>query len=771
MPSRSPLCIPTRLLVAISALMLQVVLQDRLFEPIVEWVHLVIAIALACAISRTEHIANPKTRKSIGSVCFAVLFLLPFLGDAVFRVFSIGLPMEIQVVVGLRNLMFGLAASRADNRGLKFASLASCFTALYSILWLMNGWNIALMLIYTLAGMWWLTAAYWSRISDCFLSHSERAIPWKPLCGTTLFSLLVLVPLFPLASGTSYTTALDGFMPSSGGSRWQDEHAFGGVGDGPQMVAAQEDASSFGPIESELFLESEMPSLYDCFNEFSEPPEKKLKKRKRIRAIPLAPSQMKQNHERKAKNQKPGREFEAMRKRKKKAQRNVDDLRSPALLQVVGRVPLHLGLYTYDLWDGQSLQTSNSAVSPALYFERRTGGKSWVRFLGRMEDAVLSHRENHQLRIINLKTDRMPAPPSLIGVHIDKIHTEKLFTSTQDGMLALDMDFIPQLSTIHVEALYRRFVHTPTPVQTDRQTGDTEDREDAISRLAKEWTADVPSGWQQVEAICRHLQNEYELDPQSMVPEDTDDAVVFFLTESRRGPDYLFAASGAMLLRSLGYESRVVSGFYASPKNYDRQARVTEVFPEDAHFWVEVNTTVGENDAGHWIPVDPSPGYEVLLAPETLGSLLLAWRSMAWQALKENPLAGTAIFASFVLLWLKKTQLFDVVITNWWRLRFRLGDTRSRVIDTLRLLERRSRIYGRPREKAISLSRWDLRVGQADRQSGARFLDVANWALYGSEFDPLQSGEEINVLCCKVAASAFRTKVDWVSTAAGGSAT
>ena len=41
------------------------------------------------------------------------------------------------------------------------------------------------------------------------------------------------------------------------------------------------------------------------------------------------------------------------------------------------------------------------------------------------------------------------------------------------------------------------------------------------------------------------------------------DAVEYFLFESRRGPDYLFATSAAVLLRSLGYQTRVVSGLYA----------------------------------------------------------------------------------------------------------------------------------------------------------------------------------------------------------------
>ena len=138
-------------------------------------------------------------------------------------------------------------------------------------------------------------------------------------------------------------------MPSSGGTRWHDEHALGGVGDGPQLVSAKEDASSFGPVESELFLESKMPSLYDVLNEFSQPPAKKRIVKRRLRAIPLAPSQMTENHKRQSISQKAGREFEAVRKRNRRKKRKLDDQRSAALVQIVGRVPVHLGLYAYDM--------------------------------------------------------------------------------------------------------------------------------------------------------------------------------------------------------------------------------------------------------------------------------------------------------------------------------------------------------------------------------------------------------------------------------------
>jgi hypothetical protein len=753
------------MLAIIAALSLQVVLHDRMMQPLAEWLHVGFAVALAFALRWTERIAKSRLRAVLWLLGFVVLFGFPFVGDALQRelLFS-GSPFEIQLALGLRNMMFGLAATSRHERSLRLASLASCFLMLFSILWLMNGWNIGLLFAYAMVGMWWLAGAYWSRISDCLLSDSQRTVPWQPLCGTAILGLIALGLLMPLAIGVSYTTAFEGFLPSSGGTRWRDDHAFGGVGDGTQLVSAKEDASSFGPIETDLFLESEMPSIYDCFNEFAEPAAGK-KNKIRSRAIPLAPTQFRQNHEKKGVNQKPGREFETVRKKKPRQKKStVNDLRSSELLQVAGRVPVHLGMYTYDLWDGRALSSSNRAGKRSLYLESRTDVQNWVRCSGVGEDALLSHREQHELRIINLKTERVPSPPCLIGAHVDRLHSDRLFEMTQDGMLAFDMECIPQLSVIHVESFYRRHASRPVPIKSDSPA---KDQCDAISNLAESWTKDMPQGWAQVEALRQRLREDYVLDPAAMVPEGVDDAVVHFLTKSRRGPDYLFAASAAMLLRSRGYEARVVSGFYAKPENYDRQARLTSVFAEDAHFWVEVLAKSVEEGHpeytranSHWFAIEPSPGYEVLYAPESFLAALRRYAGAIWHAIQQNSIVSLAVCAVGILLWLTRAWLCDLAITNWWRLHFHWGDTRHRVIATLRLLDRRAGIYGRSRAKENSLGRWRFLLDSLNSRRQKRFLAVANCALYGGgrfpDLFPDQSGDDISLLCSEIASSAFQ---------------
>ena len=750
----------SRVLAAISTLMLLLALNDRQGEIVVDGYHLGVALILAFTIYIFSGEARHGMGRSLTVLCFTALVLLSFSWNVVQRANLLwGQPFEIQLALALRNMMLGLVAKRTDPQAQQYGALASCFLALFSILWFMHLWTVVALIIYTIVGMWWLMGVYWDRLSGCFLTQEEIWIPWKPLAAAGLgVAGLLLLP--QLANGRNFTTAIQGYLPSSGGTRWKDEFAYGGVGDGPQMVSARENANSFGPIESELFLESQMPSLYDCFSEFSEEPPKPPKKG---RAIPLAPSMMQQNHQKQGVNEQAGREFNAVRQLKKDSPA-VSDLRSRALLQVAGRVPVHLGLRTYDLWNGHTLSTSSGSPQRRLYFDN-TGvdGRPWVRYTDAFEDELLTYRDHHELRIINLKTDRVPSPPGSIGVHLDKMHTESLFTVAEDGMLSLNMDFVPQLTVIHVESLQRSadsVPHLPSCSLTPKASGTR------IAELARAWTSGCDNDWQKIEAICERLRCDYVLDAKHMTPPGVDDAAAHFLFNSQRGPDYLFATSAALLVRSLGYEARVVSGFYANPQHYDRQSRLTSVYADDAHFWVEVlasalgNRQSDSQGKYHWLAIDPSPGYQVLLAPEPLWSQLLSHVALAWGALKRNALPLLIWLLACSLAWFKRTAIFDLLITSWWELDHRRGGVRHRVISTLRLLDLRSYVRGDSYAKGASMSCRYMTAhsheGDADAWRTA-FRDLANWALYG-EGVPLELlPEEVDLLCRQAVAAAYRS--------------
>src|SRR5262249_2798990 len=87
----------------------------------------------------------------------------------------------------------------------------------------------------------------------------------------------------------------------------------------------------------------------------------------------------------------------------------------------------------------------------------------------------------------------------------------------------------------------------------------------AVSALASRWGSGISAGWPQVEAVVALLRRHYTHDRGVACPADCRDVVAHFLLTSRRGPDYQFATAAAVILRLLGYPTRVVGGLYADP--------------------------------------------------------------------------------------------------------------------------------------------------------------------------------------------------------------
>ena len=72
----------------------------------------------------------------------------------------------------------------------------------------------------------------------------------------------------------------------------------------------------------------------------------------------------------------------------------------------------------------------------------------------------------------------------------------------------------------------------------------------------------------------------------------------------------MFATAAAQMLGHLGFQTRLVTGFYARPAHRVTGSGDIAILPEDTHVWLELH--VGN---GYWIPLEPTPGY----LPERLG--------------------------------------------------------------------------------------------------------------------------------------------------------
>jgi hypothetical protein len=261
-----------------------------------------------------------------------------------------------------------------------------------------------------------------------------------------------------------------------------------------------------------------------------------------------------------------------------------------------------------------------------------------------------------------------------------------------------------------------------------------------MGRLAEDWAGEQPRGWPQIAAVLEHLRADFTLDAQASAPADHPAPVLWFLNESRRGPDYLFATSAALMLRSLGYSTRVALGYYASPSAYDFETGHTPVRATDVHVWPEV--ILRDNQ---WLVIEPTPGYAVLppLQPwrEWLLERLVALGS--WMRERAVSLSIMAIAVAWLIHW--RLIVLDAIRTLAWQLA--PGRTwRLRILRTLRLIEARAGWVGRARPASETVTSWAERLAGPDR-SLPELARLSDWAAYAPDGPAPWSRDEIKCIC------------------------
>jgi transglutaminase-like putative cysteine protease len=720
------------LLALLATLLFETVSGDG--ERSVTLIALIVAGELAAVVGlgfiarRWEGVAFQEGRSRL--VWVLCLATAPFVVEVLIRSTTNGmLPLELLLLAHFRNTVLALSvfAYRPDCQ--RMACSLSTFLAIFASALATQLWLHGLVVAFALVGIWWLMGTYWETLQGRLAATSQRELsrPW--LIAIPALALLVLAGL-PAAG--MQTRVLRGFMPSSGGSDRYSESARSGVGDGDNLVAGTENIQSFAPIEDAPFLTSHEPSLYDLFDDsYNEP----VQPRKPDRAIPLAPQLRTQRPEQElAASRQAGKQFSTLRKFGKPKLTKIGDRNSPALLYVKGRVPLHLKLEVFDQYDGIDwFPEELPEHSPQLTMET-LHGRPWLRLPAMRSLDIYGAPETHALKIIRLNTNRVPAPSQLLGIHVDQLDRADFYLWAQPGVVRMDRDKLPSLLAMQVQSrvVDDRLVPKSSTIYSGgrdayRQFGDDEQSQ-RVRKLAQDWTADTPHGWPQIQAVVARLRQEFIHDRRARPPEDCDHTVAHFLLKSRRGPDYQFASATVLLLRSLGYSARLASGLYVQPSRYETRSRHTPVLAEDVHFWPEVYA-----GAGDWIPLEPTPGYELLSPPPTLGDRVQAALWGSWQFVVAQAVPLALLVAATVLCIVKRHRLADSLTTAIWTW-FPARDERGRARQTLQLLDARCRRFGRRRPCGLAPTRWLVRVAacgsDAERTTLSEFVRLAEWASF-----------------------------------------
>ena len=211
----------------------------------------------------------------------------------------------------------------------------------------------------------------------------------------------------------------------------------------------------------------------------------------------------------------------------------------------------------------------------------------------------------------------MPVPAQAwTRFRVGSVNRLDFFGWAQYGIIRMTDRTVPAGTVIDSEARTvdpRRLLSAPMPAQFGNQVDHhlsflgSYTITPEVTALAKSWVGGLPEGWCQIEAVIATLREGYTHDRSATASPGCTDVVTEFLLGCARGPDYLFASSTAVLLRSLGYPTRLVSGLYAAQGKFDPRTGHTPVTRDDVHFWVEVRLS-----DGLWVAVEPTPGYELM---------------------------------------------------------------------------------------------------------------------------------------------------------------
>lgn len=637
---------------------------------------------------------------------------------------------EMLIMHSQCNLMMALAACGFRMSYQRLSVLIAVFTTIFCCTMSSAHGLIPLVAAYALSAIAWLIAAWWENVDRRVLNETRRGLPKLQLAATAIIPVLML--LGATGAGADKTTsALEGFLPGSGGTGEHDPFSRGGVNDGDALVAGNKNIKSFAALEDAPFLDSDKPSLYDVFNDTFDDPATPIKKHER--AISLTAELMQHLHREISDAKQAGREFSLIRGQREAGKDRARDLNAHALFHVAGRTPVHFRMEVYDLFDGVSWLSGERALPAEGPRMRTVEDRFWLSIpvAGAGYD-FFGTTETHSIKTSGLDGNVIPTPAHLAGVNIPHVDRLNMYHVSADGIVSMDRESVPSMTPINMvshsvdrRAISHSVLVTPrweNNVLSVLPEGEDMDR---VRGLAERLIAGKPRGWEQVVAIEEYLRDNMTLDREARLAPETVSPVEEFLFQTRRGPEYLFAGSAAVMLRSVGYPARVVSGFYAGPDKYDTHRRHTPVHAEDAHLWCEV--CIG---ASTWLTVEASPGYELLAPPATFWERVAASLRALWQAAVRNVGVLSLIGMLLVLALLKRRFLENAFRTLEWHLAATRG-RRTRATLLARLIDHRLRLAGLPRRSGTTLKRWASQPPLSPvRDSLCRIADLADQAAY-----------------------------------------
>jgi hypothetical protein len=707
------------------------------------------ALAVLAALTLRPRAADARPSRRL-SLALGAILLLPLLAEPLVRSLAgEGFPLEMQLVNGLRVLGLSLAGLSAWPKLRRLAGVVALFLALFSSAMGDQPAIPYLLVAFALTGGVWLVLEHQSAagtgtaVADG--EWRERAALRLPYREAVVFGLLAVAAAAVAVAGPKRVMlSLGELVPTSGGTGDTDPFARYGVGDGPEETAGP-NAKAAGMVETDRMIEDNSNnSLIDAVNDMYGPPHKPRKDQERMVAAGLA--EIIQNHGKLPDNRKPSRDFDTARTGPK-TDKKPDSQGARGVFEVEGRTPLHVRLVAYETYDPAERRWREGRKPGGRVLDPEGG--DWMAVGNLRAAGWYAADDRHRLKAADLKDNLVPTPAHLTRFRINKVDRPDYYEWDYEGVLALaGRKRTPPgvVVTTDCRTLDRRrldeaaFAGVGTGGGAAPILGDVPVQvRTELERIAAAWAGDQPRGWPQIDAVLTRLRADYTLDRQAVAPADHPAPVLWFLTESRRGPDYQFATAAALLLRSLGYPARVCLGYYAAPAAYDPETDHTPVKATDLHLWPEVLLK-----DGHWLVIEPTPGYEVLPPLQTWGEWAADQLAAVVEFVSRNavPLSVLAVLLG-VLAW-RWRMVWDAAVTLRWAA-FPGRTWRPAVFRAAYVLDRRGALAGRGRRPSQSLSDWA--DGLSPDETLGRLVGLAEQAAYAPALPPPIPEADILPLC------------------------
>lgn len=664
------------------------------------------AVACGAALFGTFVLARVGVRRLFREVTppvkrAATIVVAVGLGIAATIAFAV-LPSEIAVLAALLAVALFAFVCGDDANALRRAAIVSTIVVPFALPGIDAECRLPLVTAAAVAGAAWLMAST--------LPRGSRAV-WA--YGSAFASAIAITCVWV---GANVAPDHDNpwyaaWVPASGGDGAGDDRARRGVGDGPDEIRGQS-ADSVGFDQGETFSESGRDGLYDLWIESYGAPTKPSEQQKMIGLNPRDVTVVQSNDR---ENLKTGRSFELRREAKQSTKRPTADSSATARLWIKGPMPTYVPLAVFEEFDGvawREVPHGKSSV-PA----RKLPDSNWMEILLRPISPSFDGTLEHQVRVGDLGGVVLPMPPIVERFKMGRVNRPEFFATMRNGYVRLASRTLPPGATFdvvtkRVTPLRLVGVEPALPKHSDPAVFSTAAVDDRVRALATAWGDGRPRGWRQIEQVVERLRSHVVLDAGCATA--TVDDILF---GSRRGRDYTVSSAAAMLLRSLGYPTRMVSGFYADTNDIDMRSGFAALDADNVHFWLEVRLADGT-----WITVDPSPGYPMLNLPRSTGEWLASVLSDARHLVTSHAMTLIIAWVIGMTIFIFRHGLVDGLATAVCLARG------CGPLQVLGVIELRARLAGMQRPKSTPVGQWLRSLGRDGAAAFAGELDATLYA-------------------------------------------